>query len=771
MITVRDLIILYYQQNPQTEEKAIDIANRFNYRPDLSHEKRAKSVRDLKRVAMGTRRGKQVLQEKSKTTFKESSFKENLDKGTLEVSSVFSVEPRSPQEIIELHKVDESIWKLSQYWSKEKSNGWQVSAMFVQKKTDEITHEELLEDLSSILVTDNIVPYVSVRKDSNKKALFVYLSDKHIGAMTKADAMYDNVYNRAVFRQRLSQVYNKILESVEMFGAFEDIYICDLGDSMDGWNGYTTRGGHKLPQNMDNREAFDTYVFEHKIFFDNLLRSEFANNYHAIMQTNDNHCFTDEVEVLTNEGWKHYVDVLEEDTIATLNTETGGVEYQSPLKRIYNPITEPTEIHEYHGRSFSIEVTAKHRMYCKKISTMCTKPKEFEYQYSEDLKKGRVYFQTSVQNNNPEFSEISDEFIQLAAWIATDGSIPYNTYIIHQSKPEGIKKIEKLITQLGVDVNAVKRLKKSKPAKEIKGKAVKVNHQMYSYVFSKTTVTKEIIDTFKKYIPSKNIPNWVEKLSKRQFDLYLQSIIDGDGNIKPGVTTSATIYGKYDFLSSFQKLCILNGHRTVLTTNVRGDHTLSVTFDKSEYDFGIKNKKVVYRQPEYTWCFTLPNSNMIVRHNGKVSVQGNSSSFGYVANQALSLYLKTAYPDIQIRLMTKFLEHINYGLHTIILTHGKDSEDLKHGLPLQLTPKAENFLEKYISYHKIDTELPIHIIKGDLHSESQQVAYHFRYRNVLSMYGASKWIMNNFGPSHAGVSFDVYNKNSKAVYSFYHLFN
>jgi hypothetical protein len=436
MTTIRDLIILYYQQNPNTEEKAIDIANRFNYRPELSHEKRAKSVRDLKRVAVGNRNLKQVITPKN-TSYRDSSYKENLDKGTLEVSSILTTEPRSPQEIIDLHKVDESIWKLSQYWSKEKSSGWQVSAMFVQKNTEELTHEDLLEGLSKTLVTDNIVPYVVVKKESNKKALFVYLSDKHIGAMTKPDAMYDNVYNRAVFRKRLAEVYTKILETVELVGTFEDIYICDLGDSMDGWNGYTTRGGHKLPQNMDNKEAFNTYVFEHKIFFDNLIRSGFGNHYHAIMQTNDNH----------------------------------------------------------------------------------------------------------------------------------------------------------------------------------------------------------------------------------------------------------------------------------------------------------------------------------------------SSDYGYIANQALSLYLETAYPGIEIRLMTKFLEHINYGLHTIILTHGKDSEDLKHGLPLQLTPKAENFLEKYISYHKIDTEYPIHVIKGDLHSESQQVAYHFRYRNVLSMYGASKWIMNNFGPSHAGVSFDIYNKNSKGVYSFYHLFN
>jgi len=432
----KELIIRHYLLNPETEETALSIANRFNYRLELNDLQRAKAVRDLKRVSKGTRHPKMVYKPTIKNT-KDSSYKENIDKGTLEVSSILSDEPRSPQEIIDIHKVDESIWKLSQYWSKEKSNGWLVSAMFVQKKTGELTHEDLLNDLSTVLITDNIVPYVVVQQESNKKALFVYLSDKHIGAMTKSDAMYDNVYNKEVFRDRLTQVYTKILETVHLVGVFEDIYICDLGDSMDGWNGYTTRGGHKLPQNMDNKEAFNTYLFEHKLFFDNLMRSGFANQYHAVMQTNDNH----------------------------------------------------------------------------------------------------------------------------------------------------------------------------------------------------------------------------------------------------------------------------------------------------------------------------------------------SSDYGYIANQALGLYLETAYPGIKVQLMTKFLEHINYGLHTIILTHGKDSEDLKHGLPLQLTHKAENFLEKYINYHKIDTNYPIHVIKGDLHSESQQVAYHFRYRNVLSMYGASKWIMNNFGPSHAGVSFDIYNKNSKSVYSFYHLFN
>jgi len=37
----------------------------------------------------------------------------------------------------------------------------------------------------------------------------------------------------------------------------------------------------------------------------------------------------------------------------------------------------------------------------------------------------------------------------------------------------------------------------------------------------------------------------------------------------------------------------------------------------------------------------------------------------------------------------------------------------------------------------------------------------------LSMYGSSKWIMNNFGPGYPGVSFDLVEKDTDLIYSFY----
>lgn len=427
MNSPKDLIVQYYLDNPNTTELAYDIAVRFNYNPHLSRIDRAITVRALKKKALRNLKSKNACSNFSSNT----SVHENVDKGEIKIDQFFDT-PRTSDEIIKLHKIDTSIWKLAQYWSKEKSNGWQVSAMFTRINNKELDSESVEQILNKIFLENDSELITIPKVVFNEKALFVYMSDKHIGAMTKSDSMYSNEYNREVFKERLAKTYERIALAVKSFGAFESIYICDLGDSVDGWNGYTTRGGHKLPQNMSNKEVFETYVEEHKIFFDSLFQSKFANNYKVVIQTNDNH---------------------------------GG-------------------------------------------------------------------------------------------------------------------------------------------------------------------------------------------------------------------------------------------------------------------------------------------------------------DFSYISAKALQYYIEGRY-EVQVILMEKYLEHFEYGNHIFILTHGKDSEDRKYGLPLQLNDKTEIFINKYIEYHNLDKSKQIHLIKGDLHNESQQVVQSFRYRNVLSMYGSSKWIHNNFGPGIAGVSFDIVEKQNNDVYSFY----
>lgn len=436
MMPISKQIIRHYMDNPNTTETAVEVAIRFNFCPELSNELRGKKVRDLKRTAVAKLIREDAYPDNSQSNSDSvSTYNENLEKGTLEVSKLVSEQPRSPEEIVKIHKIDTTKWKLVQYWSKEKSSGWLVSALFAHIKPEDTFNDDIESILREVFLESGINVYPTPKKAlvSTNRGLFVYMSDKHVGALTHPTALYGNEYNENVFEERMNRTLEEIEKQVRTYGRLQDLFICDLGDSLDGWNGYTTRGGHQLPQNMDSKEAFMTYLYAHKRFFDTLVEKNLANNIHAVMQTNDNH----------------------------------------------------------------------------------------------------------------------------------------------------------------------------------------------------------------------------------------------------------------------------------------------------------------------------------------------AGSFGYITNQALNLYLNTAYPFIKVTIMEKFLEHFDYGKHTFIFTHGKDSEDLKHGLPLFLNEKAENFLNKYIDHHNLGENKNISIIKGDLHTESMQQAYKFRYRNVLSMYGSSKWIMNNFGPGYPGVSFDLVEKDTDLIYSFY----
>ena len=74
-----------------------------------------------------------------------------------------------------------------------------------------------------------------------------------------------------------------LLENIKLMAEFtiknkqsDILYIDELGDYMDGWDGETTRGGHKLPQNMTNETAFD-YGLKAKVLLIDILQSEFKH--------------------------------------------------------------------------------------------------------------------------------------------------------------------------------------------------------------------------------------------------------------------------------------------------------------------------------------------------------------------------------------------------------------------------------------------------------------------------------------------------------------
>lgn len=150
--------------------------------------------------------------------------------------------------------------------------------------------------------------------------------------------------------------------------------------------------------------------------------------------------------------------------------------------------------------------------------------------------------------------------------------------------------------------------------------------------------------------------------------------------------------------------------------------------------------------------YNLANSN----HGG--------AGIDYFIGRSIDLYIKASYPKVKCTTAKDFLSHIIIDNHVFILTHGKDDKNMKHGFPLKLDHKTENYFNKYLLHHRLNPQdYTIHIIKGDLHQSSSQRVYGYRYKNIPSVFGSSDWVETNFGPGYSGFSMDIIEKGEASV--------
>lgn len=113
------------------------------------------------------------------------------------------------------------------------------------------------------------------------------LTDIHIGMDVNGGRNVSTMYEGKWDRDELLKRVYSVIRHVKSFQKGSTLIIDELGDLMDGLLGYTTRGGHELPQNMNDKEAFELAV-EFKITLIEGLKSLYdkivCNNI-----TEDNH--------------------------------------------------------------------------------------------------------------------------------------------------------------------------------------------------------------------------------------------------------------------------------------------------------------------------------------------------------------------------------------------------------------------------------------------------------------------------------------------------
>jgi len=110
------------------------------------------------------------------------------------------------------------------------------------------------------------------REFEDQEAFFdkLVFTDVHIGMNPNPDGY--SMYGGKWDENELMLKYNELIQHVFKNKLSNVLYIDDLGDYLDGWDGKTVRREHDLPQNMDNQKAFDVAVkFKIKLIEDLII--------------------------------------------------------------------------------------------------------------------------------------------------------------------------------------------------------------------------------------------------------------------------------------------------------------------------------------------------------------------------------------------------------------------------------------------------------------------------------------------------------------------
>lgn len=138
-------------------------------------------------------------------------------------------------------------------------------------------------------------------------------TDVHIGMDVNKDgySLYDGAWNESEIFKRLEIFVNEIVKSQRS----KTLFLNDLGDFMDGFDGFTTRGGHALPQNMDNQKAFDIGLKFKIAMIDELIK--YYSEIIVVNICNDNHAGS--FGYIVNSAFKTYIELKYPNNVKVTN--------------------------------------------------------------------------------------------------------------------------------------------------------------------------------------------------------------------------------------------------------------------------------------------------------------------------------------------------------------------------------------------------------------------------------------------------------------------
>lgn len=325
-------------------------------------------------------------------------------------------------------------------------------------------------------------------------------------------------------------------------------------------------------------------------------------------------CVPDYTRVITRNGLTSWRTVDLGDEILSVD-DYGNSIFTPVIDKIVRKYTGP--LSNITSRSVSIEATPGHRFiyqtYVKK------EWRESTLGMIEKIPYGCLT--TAGKNKNTKDVEISDDEIRLVAWLLTDGSRThdYGYWRIYQRKSNHFV-IEKLLKRLNIKFGISKR---KRPPPVINGKQCKTAQEENTFNISaedsRNVCDRLVQDRYR-------LPKKFFTLSPRQFDIFINEYVDGDGSIGTNVKTARVIYINHDLLrDDIQALCVQNGMNAWTSKLRDGDYRLNIC-RRTQYVLMNQPYITLRHDEQYNglvWCFKVQNGRFFIEQNNKIHLTGN----------------------------------------------------------------------------------------------------------------------------------------------------
>jgi len=218
---------------------------------------------------------------------------------------ITKVEKLTSKELIEI-PINHQIKRVSTNVATNQQ--WVITEPIKNSKVD-------FEEIDFLKILEGKIEPVSINNKykSNVKFDRAVFTDVHIGMDVNKDgySLYDGLWNEEQIFLRLEIFVNEIIKNKKS----NTLFINELGDYLDGYNGETTRGGHKLPQNMDNQKAFDIALLFKIKLVDALF--QYYNKIKFVNICNDNHAGS--FGYIVNSAFKTYIKLKYPNNIEVIN--------------------------------------------------------------------------------------------------------------------------------------------------------------------------------------------------------------------------------------------------------------------------------------------------------------------------------------------------------------------------------------------------------------------------------------------------------------------